>query len=214
MVGIAFVVLHARSGMKVKALVALPLIVVLSIGALSVAAPSELTTAKQRLLSIGQASTDDSVRYRLVESGFVLREVRAHPVVGSGLAATIFWGQPWAQVPAKSYAYSHNGYAWLAWKVGIPAAALLVLLILGAIALHPPPGDDALARGVRRGAQGALAGLLVSTMTFPSFSALSITPAIGVLLALAVAPRLGSEPAAGTQPMPVPTARPLIPQPT
>ena len=141
MLGIGFVVLHARRDQRNKALLALPLIVAISIGALAVAAPSELTTAKQRLLSIGQASTDDSVRYRVVETHFVMREIRAHPLVGSGLAATIFWGQPWAQVPAKSYAFSHNGYAWLAWKLGIPAAALLVLLILGAIALRAPPGD-------------------------------------------------------------------------
>jgi hypothetical protein len=214
MLGIAFVVFHARRDQRNKALLALPLIVALSIGGLSVAAPSELTTAKQRLLSIGQANTDDSVRYRVVETRFVMREIQARPLAGSGLAATIFWGQPWAQVPAKSYAFSHNGYAWLAWKVGIPAAALLVLLILGAIALRPPPGDDADARGIRRGAQGALLGLLLCTMTFPSFSSLSITPAIGVLLALAVAPRLGSEPAAGPRLRPVPTARPLIAHPT
>jgi hypothetical protein len=214
MLGIAYVVLHASRDQRVKALLAAPLIVAISIAILSVAAPSELTTAKQRLLSLGQYSSDDSVRYRVVETGFVLREIRSHPLVGSGLAATIFWGQPWAQVPARSYTFAHNGYAWLAWKVGIPAAALLVLLLLGAIALPPPPGDDALARGLRRGAQGALAGLLVCTVTFPSFSALSITPAIGVLLALAVAPRVGGEPGAGTRPMSVRTARSPIPQPT
>jgi len=186
--GIAFVVFRSPGAQRAKLLLAAPFAAVIAIAVLSTAAPAELTTAKERLLSLGQYSSDDSVRYRLVESHFVLDEIRSHPLEGSGLAATVFWGQPWAQVPAKSYAFSHNGYLWLAWRVGLPAAALLILLIVSAIVLRAPPGEDALGAGVHRGAQGALLALLVASVTFPSFSTLSITPAMGVLLALAVLP--------------------------
>jgi hypothetical protein len=54
----------------------------------------------------------------------------------------------------------------------------------------------------------------VCTVTFPSFSSLSITPAIGVLLALAVAPCVGREPAAVALAMSVPVARVPTPQAT
>jgi hypothetical protein len=188
LVGMVFVVLRAPGARRVKVLMAAPFALVIAIALLSAFAPRELTTARQRMLSLGQYLSDDSVRYRLVESRFVLAEIRADPLTGSGLAATIFWGQPWAQVPARSYAFSHNGYLWLAWRLGIPAAGVLIILIGCAILLRPSPDDDCLTIGVRRGAQGALLSVLVATVTFPSFSTLSITPVMGVLLALAVAP--------------------------
>jgi O-antigen ligase len=187
--GLVYVILRAPAPRRLKAILAGPFAVVLAIVLLGAVAPATLTTARERVLSLGQYSTDDSVRYRVVESELVLAQVRAHPLAGSGLAAEIFWGQPWAQVPAKSYAFTHNGYLWLAWKLGIPAAVLLVLVIGCAVLLRAPPGDDVLSTGVRRGAQAGLLGLLLATITFPSFNILSITPAMGVLIALAIASR-------------------------
>jgi hypothetical protein len=186
LLGCAFVLALAPRPQRVRALLAAPLVIVLALAALSLAAPQELRTAQERLLSLGQYSSDASVRYRVVESSFVLDQIRAAPLLGSGLAATIFWGQPWAQVPAKSYAFSHNGYLWLAWRLGVPAAAMLVLMLGSAALLRAGPGADPLSRGLQCGARGALLGLLLASVTFPSFSALSITPAMGVLLALAV----------------------------
>jgi hypothetical protein len=164
---------------------------VFTVAALAIITPSTLTTAQQRLISISSYSSDTSVRYRVVESGFVYDRIRAHPLTGSGLGASIFWGQPWAQVPPKTRHYSHDGYFWLAWKVGVPAAALLIGLLVSALFTRSPATEDPLSRAVRRGAQGAIAGLLVATITFPSFSQLSIAPVIGLLLALALAPQLG-----------------------
>jgi O-antigen ligase len=165
---------------------------VAAVGVLAVMAPRDLVTAQQRLLSLGQYTSDNSVRYRVVESRFVIDRIRAHPVEGSGLAATIFWGRPWDQVPPKTYPFAHNGYLWLAWKIGIPSAALLVILFGSAVFLRAPPGDDDLDRALRHGAQGALAGLLLATVTFPSVSSLSITPVMGLLLAIAVAPAVAT----------------------
>ena len=59
---------------------------------------------------------------------------------------------------------------------------------------------------VRRGAQGAIVGLLLATMTFPSFSQLSITAAIGLLLALAISPQ--SAPGEDAAPLAGPSTAP------
>ncbi len=92
---------RVRAAQRGKVLVLAPIAALVAVGVLAVAAPRVLTTAQERLLSIAQHSSDISVKYRIVESRFVLDRIRAHPVEGSGLAATIFWGQPWAQGPAQ-----------------------------------------------------------------------------------------------------------------
>lgn len=184
--GLLAVTLKANSLQRLKGLLLLPLLLVVFLATISVVAPVELTTARERLLSLRQyGGTVD--RYRIEESGHVDAAIRQHPIVGSGLAATIFWGRAWAGVPPKSYAYSHDGYRWLAWKIGIPGAALLVILLGAAVLLRGPPGEDALAKSIRGGAQASLLTLLLASVTFPSFSALSITSVMGVLLALSVA---------------------------
>jgi hypothetical protein len=188
LLGMGVVLVRARAVQRVKVLLVAPIAALVAVAAVGVAAPNVLTTAQQRLLSLGQYTSDKSVRYRVVESRFVVHRIRAHPVEGSGLAATIFWGRPWDQVPPKTYPFAHNGYLWLAWKVGIPSAALLVFLLGSAVFLRAPPEDDALDRALRHGAQGALAGLLLASVTFPSFSNLSITSVMGLLLAVAVSP--------------------------
>jgi hypothetical protein len=191
-VGIGFVTLAAPAARRLKLLAAVCSTAVLAFGALALLAPSTLTTAQQRLNSIATYAHDDSVRYRLVESRFVSAQVREHPLAGAGLGASIFWGQPWASVPPKTRTYSHDGYLWISWKLGIPAAALLVLLLTGSVLSWTRPGEEPLSRAVRRGAQGAIAGLLVATFTFPSFSQLSIAPVIGLLLALAITPQVSA----------------------
>jgi hypothetical protein len=188
LLGAGIALLGTARSQRLKVALALPVVAVAAIGALAVFGPSQLRTAEERALSLGQASEDESVRYRLVESRFVLDRIGAHPVTGSGLGATIYWGRPWQQVAPKSYAFSHNGYLWVAWKLGVPAAILLVALIGCAVVLRGPPADDRLARAVRYGSRGALAGLLLATVTFSTFNELNITSAIGVLLALALCP--------------------------
>jgi hypothetical protein len=188
LLGIAFVLATGRGARRLKVLVVIVAMGAVAFTALSITSPATVTTARQRLNSIGSYASDDSVRYRLVESHFVYQQIRARPILGSGLGATIFWGQSWAKVPPKSQHYSHDGYFWLAWKIGAPGAVLLVLMLGLAPLSRAGRDEDPLSVAVRRGAQGALVGLLLATVTFPSFSQLSIAPAIGLLLAIAVSP--------------------------
>ena len=191
--GVAFVTLMAPKQKRIKAITSICALGAIALIVLSVASPTTLTTARQRLNSISGYSTDDSVRYRLVESQFVYARVQSHPISGSGLGASIFWGQPWAKVPAKDRTFSHDGYLWVAWKLGLPAAVLLTLLLAGTLTARTKPRETELSRAVRRGAQGAILGLLIATVTFPSFSQLAIFPAMGVLVALAISPEISTQ---------------------
>jgi O-antigen ligase len=187
--GLAFVALTAPRFRRLRVLLVLAGAAAASLVVLAVFAPSTMTTARERLNSIGGYGSDPSVRYRVVESQFVMERIRTHPLTGSGLGATIFWGQPWAQVTPKSKHYSHDGYLWLAWKMGIPAAAFLVALLVAAIFARAVPREEPMSLALRRAAQGAIVGLLIATITFPSFSQLSIMAVIGLLLSLAVSPQ-------------------------
>lgn len=148
--------------------------------------PGELTAARERLLSLSQYGNDRSIHYRLAESRHVTDEIRQSPLIGSGFGASIFWGRPWERVPPSSFTYSHNGYLWLAWKIGIPAALLLLAAIALCLRGGRARGPDPLFSAVRDGAQASLVALLLISVTFPSFSQLMITPTIGLLLAICV----------------------------
>lgn len=186
-----FTMVRAGAAQRLRGLVWGLTAVVLLFAALSTLAPSELAAARERLLSLSQYGTDNSLHYRIVESRHVLDEIRDKPIVGSALAATIFWGRPWVGVPPAPFTFSHNGYLWLAWKIGIPAALLLWTLLGLAIAWRTPLEEEHLFGAVRTGCQGALLALVVVNVTFPSFSQLGITPTMGLLMAVAIAPRVG-----------------------
>lgn len=183
-VGLAFVVLRTSGSQRVKALVATPVVVTLCLALLATVAPDAVSAARERLLSIGQYEDDNSLRYRVVESRHVAEQIRADPILGSGPGATIYWGRAWERVKPTTYSYSHNGYLWLAWKLGIPLALLLLAVLLSAMLRRPPDGDPLL-RAFALGSSAALFVLLLSSITFPSFSALAITPAMGLMVAIA-----------------------------
>jgi hypothetical protein len=198
--GLAFVLAFtARGRRRINVLAATSTAAVFALVTLALFAPTTLKTAKERFNSISSYASDSSVRYRVVESEFVYARIRVHPVEGSGLGATIFWGRPWAQVPPTTRHFSHDGYLWLAWKVGIPGAALLVALLVLAVAGRRARGEELLSVALRRGAQGAIVGLLVATIFFPSFGQLSISSVIGLLLALAISPMTASAAALATE---------------
>ena len=190
-VGMGFVVLKARGAQRARVLLMTPIVLGLLFAGLSTVAPDELEAAQARFESIGDYAIDPSVRYRLAESRLVLEEIRASPVIGSGFGATIFIGRPGTYVQPKPRRYAENGYLWLVWKLGLPAALLVVALLVVAIARRRGiPDEDPLSAAVRHGAQGALVALLIASITFPSFNSLTITPTMGLLVAIALAPGL------------------------
>ena len=182
--GIAFIAVRAGFAQRLRVVVLVLSLVLVLAPVMSTIAPGALSAASERLLSLNQYGNDDSVRYRLQEGRHVVDKIQAHPLVGWGLADEIFYGLPWLQTPPTADSFAHNGYLWLAWKLGIPAALLLFGAIVWAIFARPPPRIDPLFRAVRVGAQASLLLLAVISITFPAFSALNITAAAGVLLAI------------------------------
>ncbi|MDT5016769.1 MAG: O-Antigen ligase [Mycobacterium sp.] len=147
------------------------------------AAPSVATTAVERLFSIAQVPTDTSFTSRVVESRAVIEAIGGRPFTGSGLGAMISWGER-AVFATVTTPFSHNGYLWLAWKIGIPATVLLLALIVAAIARRTRVGDNPEWRALRRGSQVSLLALLLVCVVFPVFNVLGISAAVGFLAAV------------------------------
>lgn len=183
--GALFIVLRSSAVSRFKAIITMALVVLLALPVLATIAPGALTTARERLLSIGQYGSDNSVRFRIDESRFVLDRITDHPITGSGMGATIHWGRPYDRVAASSTPFSHNSVLWLSWKLGIPAVILLLAMI--ACAFVPRRyGENATNTAVRHGAQAALVAMLIISVTFQSLASRPITPTLGLVLALCV----------------------------
>ena len=187
--GLGFIAVRAGFAQRLRVVALVVGLVLVLAPAMSAIAPGALAAASERLLSLNQYGNDDSVRYRLQEGRHVVDKIQGHPLVGWGLADEVFYGLPWLQAPPKAETFAHNGYLWLAWKIGIPGALLLFAVIGWAIVARPPPGADPLYRAVRLGAQASLILMAVINITFPSFSALNITAVGGVLLAMCLGSR-------------------------
>ncbi len=183
--GVLLIVLKAGGAQRLRAAVwgLLGLLVLFS--AMATVAPNELTAARERLLSLSSYGSDFSVKYRVTESRHVVEQVRTHPLIGAGLGASIFFGRPWDLVPPQSYTFSHNGYLWLAWRLGIPTALLLLVVFFWSMRLlsRPPPGPFG---SVQSGARAALFTLALGSITFASFNQLGITATMGMMMAIGI----------------------------
>jgi O-antigen ligase len=201
---ILLVAVTAGRGLRARALVALVVALAVAAGALAAVSPGELSAAGQRLASIAQAGNDNSLRTRSYESLHVLERIEARPLAGSGLGSAIHWGQPWERKPPRFTTYTHNGYLWLVWKLGLLGAALLVAALASAVLATRP--RRAPVPWLASGARAALISLLLTSIMFPAFNTLSITAAIGVLVAACVVRREPAVRAPRRRAVPAPAA--------
>jgi len=193
LVGVIAILLRSQGRERLRLLVWAPgglLAVFLVLAAL---APSVLSAYGTRLSTLGDYQTDPSVTYRVAESAMVSAQIAKHPLTGSGLGAAIVIGRPGTNVPLTPRRYAENGYLWLAWKLGWPAAGVIWLLMGLAVVWPRRRAEEPLFAATRLGAQAALVTLAVVTASFASFTQLAITPAMGVLLALCAAPPIRAE---------------------
>ncbi len=205
-IGVLLVVLRSGRARRARALMWITVVTATGILTLSAVAPGTLKTAEQRLFSIGAYHTDNSVRYRQVESGFVLGKIRAHPLVGSGLADTIYWGQPWTHTRPKAQAYTHVGFLWLTWREGIIGAALVLTLMVLAALWPGRAAAGGLVSATRLGCQVSLIAILISNVTFPAFQGQQATYVMGFLVAFSAIPVLARRRA----PAPAPALTPAV----
>jgi hypothetical protein len=149
--------------------------------------PGTLSTSIDRVQSIFSYSSQSSYQSRHVESEAVLQEIIREPIIGAGFGATVTWGQRHV-FATRTTNFTHEGYLWLAWKVGTPLALALSGCLLFA-ALRPlRPTSDQRLRALRVGSHAALLASLSVCVTFPEFNALGITAVLGVITAVCVAP--------------------------
>ena len=186
--GCGYVAARAGWAQRVRTLIIASITLFVLAVPLAVVAPETVTTARERLLSIGQYGNDNAVRYRLIEARHVIDQIQERPWTGSGLGATIYWGRPYDGVAPRAYSFVHNGFLWLVWKLGIPGAAILLSLITFGVLRRGRPRGDPMLAAVVAGSQAGLLALTVAAVTFPSFTAASITPVLGVLLAFCFLP--------------------------
>ena len=186
--GVLLVALRSGRAQRARALLWIAVIAASGLLTLSAVAPGTLQTAEERLLSIGTYQTDESLRSRTVESRYVIDKIYERPLLGWGLADTIYWGQPWTSTPPVEQAYTHVGYLWLIWREGIlGAGVLLALLILAAVWPGRAAAGD-LVSAVRIGCQASLIALLIANLTFPTFQGTQITYVMGFLVAYCAIP--------------------------
>jgi hypothetical protein len=185
-VGCAYVALRAGRSQRVRVIAwGLALILILGM-ALAVVAPAEVKTARERVEATGEYRADSSYRQRVRDNELALDEVARRPLLGSGFGATITRGTP-REMAFSTTPYIDNGYLWLAWKAGVPLAAVVTLLVLAAVVRRRHRGRSAFA-AVRNGCQGVLLALLVVNVAHPSYNTRGITAAMGVMLAVCALP--------------------------
>jgi O-antigen/teichoic acid export membrane protein len=187
LVGLVFVFLRSGARQRVRLVVGASAAAAATALALVGLAPAASSAYAARVASISSARYDPAVQYRVEEGRQVGEEIRRHPLAGSALGATIIIGRPGTNRELAPRRYAENGYLWLAWKTGLPAAALLCGALALAVVAPAPRREARPGLALRRGCQAALVALLAACVTFSCFNQIGATAMIGLLTALCVA---------------------------
>jgi hypothetical protein len=154
--------------------------------------PGAVGTEISRVQSIFSFSSQSSFQSRHAESDAVLQVIRQAPIAGAGFGATVTWGKRNVFATTTTN-FTHEGYLWLAWKVGVPLALALVGCLLFAALRAARPSPDPALRALRMGSHAALLASLTVCVTFPEFDALGITAVLGVLTAACLLPGVSAD---------------------
>lgn len=84
------------------------------------------TSIEMRLFSSAKGSRDISLKSRLAESSSAIKGIAAYPIGGQGLGAPVTYYEVISERTSLSPVI-HNGYIFLAYKMGIPLAIMLTL---------------------------------------------------------------------------------------
>jgi hypothetical protein len=186
-VGCALVFVRGTAAQRIRMLAWASPVLAVGLAAVALASPAVLPAYAQRLASLTALQTDPSAVYRRQEAEVIGQQIAAHPVAGSGLGAAILIGRPGTNRPLVLRRFAENGYQWLAWKLGIPIAAMLCVVFALALLARGGRWESPDEMIVRRACQAALAALALVMLTFSAASDFESTPAIGLIAALALA---------------------------
>jgi hypothetical protein len=168
---------------------------------------AQARTAFERMALLGNVDSDNSYTHRMIEADVISAQIAAHPIVGSGLGAAVTWGVQ-DKFATNTTPFADLGYHWLAWKIGLPAAAAITLLLLRAIFRRTPGVDERDWHALRIGSRGSLLALSLISVMFGVFNALGITAVIGLLLAICYSETTGTGACPDPGKTPAPGAKP------
>jgi hypothetical protein len=151
---------------------------VLALLAYFVLSPSALSTSLGRIDATVHFQSDNSTQSRQVESAAVIHAIARHPVIGAGFGTTVTWGQR-DQFATVTTSFTHEGYLWLSWKLGLPVAIALIACMLLAATRRVPAREPPRERTLRVGCGCALIASLLVCIVFPEFNALGVTALLG-----------------------------------
>lgn len=152
--------------------------------ALAVLSPGAFAVSVGRVTSIFSVQNDSSAQARAVESAAVLRAIERSPAIGAGFGATVTWGGGAnAQFGERSTNFTHEGYLWLAWKLGAPVALLLFACLWQAALRRRRREANPDLDAFRVACRAALLASLLVCVVFPEFNALGVTSLLGLLTA-------------------------------
>ena len=150
-----------------------------------------------RIRSVSTFQGQSSYQARQVEAEAVLNQIRHHPLIGSGYGATVTWGKRHV-FATHTTNFAHEGYLWLAWKLGLPFALAVVGCLLYAALRRTKRSSDRAFRALRVGSHAGLLGSLAVCVTFPEFNALGITAVLGLIVAACLVPSATAVTAGGS----------------
>ncbi|MEJ7582529.1 MAG: O-antigen ligase family protein [Acidimicrobiales bacterium] len=168
---------------------------------------SPLTSARERLFSLGRSDEDVSARHRVAELERARELIRDRPLAGIGLGASITFISPLYDPVAEesnvlhTNIYVHNSYIWVALKLGLPALAVF-LALLGVAITEAYRGytrtSDLRARRLMLGGVATLVALVLVALSEPHLTYVGSSPLlVGASALTQVVPRLTERPPVG-----------------
>ena len=176
---------------------------------------SLVVSLAQRLASIGDYREDVSAQHRLSEWQAALARIGEQPLVGNGLGSRVgFYSPMYDHVKIKvgfwsNDIYIHNGYLWLATKLGLVGLTLFLALLVTSLRTAVSTlgrGPPAEARALLLGFAAIFVALGVSSVFGAMFSGDTLTPFIA--FAVAAVHVLAREPGDAT-----PSVKAMTPKP-
>lgn len=141
---------------------------------------------EERFFSATKGTRDASVKVRVIESQAAIDGIASHPLSGVGLGGRVFFYDVISETTG-SPTFIHNGYLFLAYKLGIPITFMFVL----SICLYIYEGfakarllQDILYKCTVMGATAALLAVLLVSITSNQFAIRHGISLISVYLAL------------------------------
>jgi hypothetical protein len=102
-----------------------------------------------RIATFGKVSTDRSVESRVLETNYVLKQIRESPLIGHGFGVNLVFFDPIRKGTIDS-AFMHNGWLWPIFKFGLPVGLLFFAVFFYPVVrllIHSPRREVPLMHG-------------------------------------------------------------------